>query len=181
LFAESKQVNAMRKQSTPTKSSDLSLYIKKLAKEHKVSLRQVSIAIEVAPSYLSEVLSGRKRPSPQLLAALAKFFEVPKVDVYTAAGWLTLSDDEQRAQRFNDFVAQDSNFLELFEILINLPEVERRRNVRLLLALTKERTEEPPLGWTETLPDGTVQTYIYPDAEERDKAYQKKSGKSGTR
>lgn len=169
----------MRKQSTPTKSSDLSLYVKRLAKEHKVSLRQVSIAIEVAPSYLSEVLTGRKRPSPQLLAALAKFFDVPKVDVYAAAGWLTLSDDEQRAQRFNELCGQDPNFVELFEILVNLPEVERRRNVRMLLALTKDRTEEPPLGWTETLPDGTVQTYFYPDAEERDKAFQKKSKKAG--
>jgi len=169
----------MRKQSTPTKSSDLSQYVKRLAKEHKVSLRQVSIAIEVAPSYLSEVLTGRKRPSPQLLAALAKFFDVPKVDVYAAAGWLTLSDDEQRAQRFNELCGQDSNFVELFEILVNLPEVERRRNIRMLLALTKDRTEEPPLGWTETLPDGTVQTYFYPDAEERDKAVPKKSRETG--
>jgi len=169
----------MRKQSTPTKSSDLSQYVKRLAKEHKVSLRQVSIAIEVAPSYLSEVLTGRKRPSHQLLAALAKFFDVPKVDVYAAAGWLTLSDDEQRAQRFNELCGQDPNFVELFEILVNLPEVERRRNIRLLLALTKERTEEPPLGWIETLPDGTVQTYVSPDAKEQDKAYQKKSRKAG--
>lgn len=170
----------MRKQSTPTTSSDLSQYIKRLAKEHKVSLRQVSIAIEVAPSYLSEVLTGRKRPSPQLLAALAKFFDVPKVDVYTAAGWLTLSDDEQRAQRFNELCGQDQNFVELFEILINLPEMERRRNIRLLLALTKDRTEEPPLGWVETLPDGTVQSYAASDAAERDAIYQKKSRKSGS-
>ncbi len=170
----------MRKQSTPTNSSDLSLYIKKLAKEHKVSLRQVSIAIEVAPSYLSEVLTGRKRPSHQLLAALAQYFDVPKVDVYTAAGWLALNDDQQRAERFKEFCDQDPNFVQLFEILINLPELERRRNVRFLLALTKESTEEPPLGWTETGPDGTVQTYFYPDAEERDKAYQKKSRKTGS-
>jgi transcriptional regulator with XRE-family HTH domain len=164
----------MRKQTTPTKSSDLSIYIKKLTKERRLSLRQVSKEIEVAPSYLSEVLTGRKRPSPQLLASLAKFFDVPKVDVYAAAGWLTLSDDQQRAQQFNEFCAQDPNFLELFEILINLPEMERRRNVRLLLALTKDRTEEPPLGWTETLPDGTVQTYMMPGAQERDEKYNKK-------
>lgn len=164
----------MRKQATPTKSSDLSIYIKKLTKERRLSLRQVSKEIEIAPSYLSEVLTGRKRPSPQLLASLAKFFDVPKVDIYTAAGWLTLSDDQQRAQQFNEFCARDQNFLELFETLINLPEVERRRNVRLLLALTKDRTEEPPLGWTETLPDGTVQTYMMPGTQqERDEKFNK--------
>jgi transcriptional regulator with XRE-family HTH domain len=170
----------MRKQATPTTSSDLSTYVKTLAKQNRVSLREVSRQIEVTPSYLSEVLNGRKRPSPQLLTALANFFDVPKVDVYAAAGWLTLSDDEQRAQRFNELCGQDQNFVELFEILINLPEMERRRNIRLLLALTKDRTEEPPLGWIETLPDGTVQSYTAPDAAERDATYQKKSRKSGS-
>jgi transcriptional regulator with XRE-family HTH domain len=90
----------MRKQATLTKSYDLSIYIKKLTKERRLSLRQVSKEIEVAPSYLSEVLTGRKRPSPQLLASLSNFFDVPKVDVYAAAGWLTLSDDQQRGQQF---------------------------------------------------------------------------------
>jgi transcriptional regulator with XRE-family HTH domain len=170
----------MRKQTTPTTSADLSTFIKTLAKERRVSLREISRQIDVTPSYLSEVLTGKKRPSPQLLATLAKFFDIPKVDVYAAAGWLTLSDDEQRAQQFNEFCAQDPNFLELFEILINLPERERFRNVRLLLALTRDRTEEPPLGWTETLPDGTVQTYMMPGARERDQKFNKKNGKSGS-
>ena len=70
--------------------------------------------------------------------------------------------------------------MELFEILLNLPEMERRRNVRLLLALTKDRTEEPPLGWTETLPDGTVQTYMMPGAQERDEKFNQKSKKSSS-
>ena len=169
----------MPKKATPTKTIELAVFIKTLAKSKRASLREVARSIDITPSYLSEVLTGKKRPSPRLLGELADYFEIPKVDVYNAAGWLSLNDDEQLVERFKDVTQKDPNFLELFEILINLPEVERRRNIRMLLALTKDRTEEPPLGWIETLPDGTVQTYFYPDAEARDKAFQKKSRKAG--
>lgn len=170
----------MPKKATPTKTSELAVFIKTLAKNRRVSLREVAREIEITPSYLSEVLTGKKRPSPRLLGELADYFEISKVDVYNAAGWLSLNDDEQLVERFKDATQKDPNFLELFEIMINLPEVERRRNVRLLLALTKDRTEEPPLGWAETLPDGAIHTYYEPDAPERDRAIKKRrSGKSG--
>ena len=170
----------MPKKAIPTKTLDLSSFVKTLAKQHRVSLRQIAKEIDITPSYLSEVLTGKKRPSPRLLGTLAEYFKIPKVDVYNAAGWLSLNDNEQLVERFKDVCEKDPNFMELFEILLNLPEMERRRNVRLLLALTKDRTEEPPLGWTETLPDGTVQTYMMPGAQERDEKYNKKNKKSGS-
>jgi hypothetical protein len=58
--------------------------------------------------------------------------------------------------QFKEMTKRDPNLLELFDILINLPETERRRIVRFLLVMTKDRAEESPEISASGNPDGTV-------------------------
>ncbi len=146
----------MNKKQELTDSSGVATFIKQLAKDHEVTMKDVANAIGITPSYLSEVLSGKKRPSPNLLSSLADYFKVPRVEVYNAAGWVSFDTDDRVVIQFKEMTKRDPNLLELFDILINLPESERRRIVRFLLVMTKDRAEEPPEFSASSNPNETI-------------------------
>lgn len=134
----------MNKKMDNSDTAEVGAYIKQLAKDRDVPIKDVAGAIGISPSYLSEVITGKKRPSPNLLSLLADFFQVSRVEVYNAAGWVSFDTDDRVVIQFKEMTKRDPNLLELFDILINLPESERRRIVRFLVQLTKDRAEETP-------------------------------------
>ena len=150
------QEENMNKKQELTDSSGVATFIKQLAKDHEVTMKDVANAIGITPSYLSEVLSGKKRPSPNLLSSLADYFKVPRVEVYNAAGWVSFDTDDRVVIQFKEMTKRDPNLLELFDILINLPESQRRRIVRFLLVMTKDRAEEPPEFSASSNPNETI-------------------------
>jgi transcriptional regulator with XRE-family HTH domain len=137
------QEGIMNKKPELTNSLRVTAYIKQHAKERGVNMREVARSIGISPSYLSEFMAGKKRPSPHVLSSLADYFKVPRVEVYNAAGWVSFDSDEHVVIQFREMAKRDPNLLELFDILVNIPEVERQRIVRFLLVITKDRAEEP--------------------------------------
>jgi transcriptional regulator with XRE-family HTH domain len=83
------QEENVNKKQDLTDLSGVAAYIKQHAKERGVSMREIATAIDITPSYLSEVITGKKRPSPNLLSTLADYFQVSRVEVYNAAGWVS--------------------------------------------------------------------------------------------
>ena len=77
-------------ESKPTKASDKFIHLlKKAMEEHpeKPSLRQVAVRADISASYLSLLLSGdRAAPSSDAIARLEKVLNLPKGELFTAAG-----------------------------------------------------------------------------------------------
>ena len=47
------------------------------------------------PAYFSDLMHGRKRRNAEFLNALADYLNVPRVEVYKAAGLLQITDEEK--------------------------------------------------------------------------------------
>jgi transcriptional regulator with XRE-family HTH domain len=106
-------------------SQSLKEFVKSHTKKNKISLRKLSAAIDIAPSYLSEVLNGKKKISIELLNALAEFLQVPRVDVYQAAGLINLNKDDLKNARYKEMQEQEPLLVQFEKLLDDVEETQR--------------------------------------------------------
>ena len=67
------------------------------AREHaKLSQRALCAAVGVDPSYICVLESGKRKPSVDMVEAIAKACGVQPLDVYH---WATFCEDEKRAKK----------------------------------------------------------------------------------
>jgi transcriptional regulator with XRE-family HTH domain len=104
--------------------SSLGDYLKRLRTERGLSLAEVAEKVDLAPSYLHYLEAGaRKKPHPDYLNRLARFYDVLVEDLYALAGYTPadelptlpaylrskygLSDDVIRElENYKDFLAE---------------------------------------------------------------------------
>lgn len=74
----------------------LAKILKDIRKIRKLSLREVEEKTGISNAYLSQLERGEaENPSPQKLHSLARCYEVPYVDLMTAAGYLTSANENR--------------------------------------------------------------------------------------
>ncbi|GMA20789.1 helix-turn-helix domain-containing protein [Arsenicicoccus piscis] len=73
---------------------DLGVYLREQREAAQLSLRQLAELAGVSNPYLSQIERGLRRPSAEILGALAKGLEISAESLYVRAGLL----DEQPAQ-----------------------------------------------------------------------------------
>jgi transcriptional regulator with XRE-family HTH domain len=108
----------------PEQSSQFKLAVAKKAKERNMSLRKLAIELGISHSYLSEILSEKKRFDRELGHKLADFFGISWIDLYHEIGWL--GEDEEFIAIVKKYYRENSDFAEFSENIISIWDKEYR-------------------------------------------------------
>lgn len=73
---------------------DLGAYLREQRENAQLSVRQLSKAAGISNPYLSQIERGLRRPSAEILQALAKGLEISAESLYVQAGLLERFDEE---------------------------------------------------------------------------------------
>lgn len=76
---------------------DLGAYLREQRQNAKLSVRQLSKAAGISNPYLSQIERGLRRPSAEILQALAKGLEVSAESLYQQAGLLDMPTAQEQA------------------------------------------------------------------------------------
>lgn len=78
---------------------DLGAYLREQRENAQLSVRQLSKAAGISNPYLSQIERGLRRPSADILQALAKGLEISAESLYVQAGLLDMPDEAARDER----------------------------------------------------------------------------------
>jgi transcriptional regulator with XRE-family HTH domain len=113
----------------------LKAFVLEQTKERNLSLRQFATELGISHSYLSEILNGKKSLDISLGNKIADFFNIQRVTLYKAAGWLDLNEDDAFLERFKEYAKKNPDFAEIVETILNIKdEKERKQLLRLFRA-----------------------------------------------
>ena len=85
--------------SDQTEPSKLSLLLRKLLKEHSLSMRKLSELTEIDTATISRIINGKRKANPEHLQKIADCLGVPITDLFIAAGYPI---DQKREQPYSD-------------------------------------------------------------------------------
>ncbi len=84
---------------------DLGAYLREQRENAQLSVRQLSKAAGISNPYLSQIERGLRRPSADILQALAKGLEISAESLYVQAGLLDMPDEREAADALDTRVA----------------------------------------------------------------------------
>jgi transcriptional regulator with XRE-family HTH domain len=136
-------------------------FVKAQAAKRNLSMRKLSLAIGMTPSYFSEILSGKKRINVDFLNSLADYLQIPRVDVYQAAGWLDLDEEDLLMNRVKEWSAKDPNFRQAIERMMEMDTNQRSRMFVWIFFKTLQETnrlQTPTVSfkWDEAIKIGDI-------------------------
>lgn len=136
-------------------------FVKTQAGKRNLSMRKLSLAIGMTPSYFSEILSGKKRINVDFLNSLADYLQIPRVDVYQAAGWLDLDEEDLLMNRVKEWSAKDPNFRQAIERMMEMDTNQRSRMFVWIFFKTLQETnrlQTPTVSfkWNEAIKIGDI-------------------------
>lgn len=106
--------------------------IKRLRKEKKMSLRELSALSDFSHAYVSQIESGDRNASVQILTKIAKALDVSKVYLFRMAGYLDetdileLVDENKRLREALEQIAEGGyTFLQILEVASQALEGDR--------------------------------------------------------
>jgi len=112
-----------------TAMHDLGGFIREQRKGAQLSLRKLSLLAGVSNPYLSQIERGLRKPSADILAAIAGALRISAETLYVEAGILEERDDDLAAR-----ILADSH----------LTEAQRRALLEVYLAFRQEHTAGQP-------------------------------------
>lgn len=86
---------------TPISVHDLGDYLREQRHSAQLSLRQLSAVAGISNPYLSQIERGLKKPSAEILQALAKALRISAESLYVRAGFLDERTGPGGAERFD--------------------------------------------------------------------------------
>jgi transcriptional regulator with XRE-family HTH domain len=138
---------------TPISVHDLGEYLKEQRQAAQLSLRQLSEVAGISNPYISQIERGLKKPSAEILQALAKALRISAESLYIRAGILQERADDAGARavdvidavladpRLND--RQRAVLLDVYESFLGVPAALRRRRPRSLAAPQVQHRSAP--------------------------------------
>lgn len=90
------------------------------AKKRGLPLRKIGEALGYKPPYFSDLLNGKKKRSVEFLNALAEYLNVPRVDVYQAAGLLQISEHEALRAKLDDLLVNEPSVRQALDMMVAL-------------------------------------------------------------
>jgi len=95
-------------------------FVHQHAKRRGVPLRKVGEALGYKPPYFSDLLNGKKKRSVEFLNALAEYLNVPRVDVYQAAGLLQISEHEALRAKLDELIMNEPTVRQALDMMVAL-------------------------------------------------------------
>ena len=119
-------------------------FVKAQAAKRNLSMRKLSLAIGMTPSYFSEILSGKKKINNEFLNSLADYLEIPRVDVYQAAGLIQLGHEDLLGVRLQELRTKDPMFKKATDLIAGLEREQMEDMIGwiLLRALDMSESDE---------------------------------------
>lgn len=126
--------------------------IKMERKNNELTLREMGLEIGLSHSYLSQIESGQRKASPELLEKISKALNVDYMYLLTTAGYIDepndnfyehLEIDEFRKMEYPDL----EDFLKMNQVYFakkRLSKDKRKQILNVLYALTEELEENYP-------------------------------------
>lgn len=124
-------------------SVEFGLYLKKIRKEKKLTVRQLDLYSGVSHSYISQLERGVKGiPSPDILRKLSKPLGVDYESLMEQAGYITLFDKENFIHEDkigNELTNERNKFVgEVMKDFDRLPQDEQERVYKIIKAFLGE-------------------------------------------
>jgi hypothetical protein len=115
----------------------------------------------MTPSYFSEILSGKKRINVDFLNSLADYLHIPRVDVYQAAGWLDLQEDDLMTNRIKEWFTKDPYFRQALQRMMEMDESQRSKMFlwvfyKTLQETNRLQTPQVDMNWEEAFKTGKI-------------------------
>jgi transcriptional regulator with XRE-family HTH domain len=108
-------------------------FVKTQAAKRNLSMRKLSLAIGMTPSYFSEILNGKKKINNEFLNSLADYLEIPRVDVYQAAGLIQLGHEDLLDARVQELRTKDPMFKKATDLLAGLEQDQMENMIGWML------------------------------------------------
>ena len=143
-------------------------FVQNQAARRNLSMRKLSLALGMTPSHVSEILSGKKNINVEFLNSLADFFQISRIEVYQAAGWVDLDEDDLMLNRVRDWYSKDQNFRQALEHIMSMDPNQRGKIFLWIFYKTLQETnrlQTPPINfdWDQAFETGKIN----PDALEK--------------
>ena len=140
---------------------NLKPFLQQHARKRGIPLRTIGEALGFKPPYFSDLINGKKKRNVEFLNALADYLEVPRVEVYQAAGWLDLDEDDLLMNRVKEWSAKDPNFRQAIERMMEMDVNQRSRMFVWIFFKTLQETNRlqiSPLNfnWDEAIKTGDI-------------------------
>jgi transcriptional regulator with XRE-family HTH domain len=89
LFLSATAIKLLPKQGNDVTTTNLAKMLATLRETKGVSLRELQTATGISNAYLSQLEQGKaEKPAPDKLEAIARFYEVPYMELMRAAGYV---------------------------------------------------------------------------------------------
>lgn len=75
-------------------SSPLTKVLRDYLEKNNLSVRKAASRMNIGASHLSHIMVGEKSPDAGVCNAIADFLQIPRVQVYSLAGWLEFEDQD---------------------------------------------------------------------------------------
>jgi transcriptional regulator with XRE-family HTH domain len=103
----------------------------------------VAEGIGISPSYLSDILNGKKDPSLDVSNKIADYFNVSKFQIYELLGWIKNDNDKNVFNYLIELAKKDPDFVELAHLYTTFTTQEdRRRAIRVLKSLLEDKKND---------------------------------------
>lgn len=90
------------------------------AKKRGETFGKIGQALGMKPAYFSDLMHGRKRRSAEFLNALADYLNVPRVEVYKAAGLLQITEDEKLKAKLEYLLMNEPTVRQALDMFVGL-------------------------------------------------------------
>ncbi len=114
------------------------------------------------PAYFSDLMHGRKRRNAEFLNALADYLNVPRVEVYKAAGLLQITEDENLKAKLEYLLMNEPTVRQALDMFVGLDRDDMLKiatwlimiSVDLMQTRRNEGREHTKLDGLEAFPEG---------------------------
>lgn len=121
-------------------------YVQNHAKKRGIPLRKIGEAIGIKPAYFSDILNGRKKRSVEFLNALADHLDVPRVEVYQAAGLLQISEYESLRAKLDNLLMNEPTVRQALDMLVGLEREDMLKLTSWMIINAVELTQQRRSG-----------------------------------
>jgi len=127
-------------------SDTLREFVYNHAKKRGVTFGQIGQALGMKPAYFSDLLHGRKRRSAEFLNALADYLNVPRVEVYKAAGLLQITEQEALITKLEYLLMNEPTVRQALEMFVGLDRDDMLKIATWIIMISVDLMQSKRLG-----------------------------------
>lgn len=102
------------------------------------SLRSLAKQLNVYPSYLSEVLNGKRKWNVEFLSRVVDLLDIPRSEAFRLVGWLDAQNVQKYLENLRAASKDNPNLQKVYDTLMGMSEIDRINTISILLAVAEK-------------------------------------------